>query len=169
MRAIVNLKYEPRLREAFEHGQVVNNTVLIDRHCLGLRDAGGTGGGVMQAWSCRQTGRSGDACGPGYPLISAVASSLRNRSYPYRLRSLRSLRAPLANRAERSADRLADRAGPNRRWGPCRGRELANRRDLPLCHTCSLRQPCGSSAPLRRGKAPLGIGPGRPWLGPNLR
>ena len=31
MRAIVNLRGEPRLREAFEHGQVVNNTVLIDR------------------------------------------------------------------------------------------------------------------------------------------
>ena len=50
----------------------------------------------MRVCSCRRTGRSGDACGPGYPLISAVASSLRNRSYPYRLRSLRSLRAPLA-------------------------------------------------------------------------
>ena len=31
MRAIVNLKYEPRLREAFEYAHVVDNTVLIDR------------------------------------------------------------------------------------------------------------------------------------------
>ncbi|MXW91521.1 MAG: DUF4326 domain-containing protein [Rhodospirillaceae bacterium] len=31
MRAIVNLKTEPRLREEFEYAQVVNNTVLIDR------------------------------------------------------------------------------------------------------------------------------------------
>ena len=31
MRAIVNLKHEPRLREAFEYTQVVGNTVLIDR------------------------------------------------------------------------------------------------------------------------------------------
>ena len=31
MRAIVNLKREPRLREAFEYAHVVNNTVLIDR------------------------------------------------------------------------------------------------------------------------------------------
>ena len=31
MRAIVNLKHEPRLREEFEYAQVVNTTVLIDR------------------------------------------------------------------------------------------------------------------------------------------
>ena len=31
MRAVVNLKHEPRLREAFEHAQAVGNTVLIDR------------------------------------------------------------------------------------------------------------------------------------------
>ena len=31
MRAIVNLKREPKLREAFEHTQAVGNTVLIDR------------------------------------------------------------------------------------------------------------------------------------------
>ena len=31
MRAIVNLRSEPRLREQFEYAQVVNNTVLIDR------------------------------------------------------------------------------------------------------------------------------------------
>ena len=31
MRAIVNLKHEPRLREAFEYAHVVDNTVLIDR------------------------------------------------------------------------------------------------------------------------------------------
>ena len=31
MRAIVNLRDEPRLREQFEYAQVVNNTVLIDR------------------------------------------------------------------------------------------------------------------------------------------
>ena len=31
MRAIVNLRDEPRLREEFEHARVVNNTVLIDR------------------------------------------------------------------------------------------------------------------------------------------
>jgi hypothetical protein len=31
MRAIVNLRTEPRLREAFEYTQVVDNTVLIDR------------------------------------------------------------------------------------------------------------------------------------------
>ncbi len=31
MRAIVNLKHEPRLREEFEYAQVVNSTVLIDR------------------------------------------------------------------------------------------------------------------------------------------
>ena len=31
MRAIVNLKHEPKLREAFEYTHVVDNTVLIDR------------------------------------------------------------------------------------------------------------------------------------------
>ena len=31
MRAIVNLRNEPRLREEFEYVQVVNSTVLIDR------------------------------------------------------------------------------------------------------------------------------------------
>ena len=31
MRAVVNLKHEPRLREEFEYAQVVDNTVLIDR------------------------------------------------------------------------------------------------------------------------------------------
>ncbi len=31
MRAIVNLKHEPQLREAFEYAHVVDNTVLIDR------------------------------------------------------------------------------------------------------------------------------------------
>ena len=31
MRAIVNLKREPKLREAFEQAQAVGNTVLIDR------------------------------------------------------------------------------------------------------------------------------------------
>ena len=31
MPAVVNLRHEPRLREAFEHAHVVGNTVLIDR------------------------------------------------------------------------------------------------------------------------------------------
>ncbi len=31
MKAVVNLKTETRLREAFEYAQVVDNTVLIDR------------------------------------------------------------------------------------------------------------------------------------------
>ena len=31
MDAVINLKTEPRLREAFDHAQVVNGTVLIDR------------------------------------------------------------------------------------------------------------------------------------------
>ena len=31
MRAIVNLRDEPKLREEFEYAQVVNSTVLIDR------------------------------------------------------------------------------------------------------------------------------------------
>ncbi len=31
MDAAINLKREPRLREAFEHAHVVNNTVLVDR------------------------------------------------------------------------------------------------------------------------------------------
>ena len=31
MEAIVNLRREPKLREAFEYAHVVNNTVLIDR------------------------------------------------------------------------------------------------------------------------------------------
>ena len=31
MEAVVNLKHEPRLREAFEYVHVVNDTVLIDR------------------------------------------------------------------------------------------------------------------------------------------
>ena len=31
MRAIVNLKHEPKLREAFEYAHVIDNTVLIDR------------------------------------------------------------------------------------------------------------------------------------------
>ncbi len=31
MSAVINLRREPKLREAFEYAQVVNNTVLIDR------------------------------------------------------------------------------------------------------------------------------------------
>ena len=31
MDAVINLNREPRLREAFEHAHVVNNTVLVDR------------------------------------------------------------------------------------------------------------------------------------------
>ncbi len=31
MSAVINLRREPKLREQFEHAQVVNNTVLIDR------------------------------------------------------------------------------------------------------------------------------------------
>ena len=31
MSAVINLRHEPKLREAFEHAQVVGNTVLIDR------------------------------------------------------------------------------------------------------------------------------------------
>ncbi len=31
MDAVINLKREPRLREAFEHAHVVGNTVLVDR------------------------------------------------------------------------------------------------------------------------------------------
>ena len=31
MDAVINLKHEPGLREAFEYARVVNNTVLIDR------------------------------------------------------------------------------------------------------------------------------------------
>ena len=31
MEAIINLRHEPKLREAFEYAHVVNNTVLIDR------------------------------------------------------------------------------------------------------------------------------------------
>ena len=71
----------------------------------------------------------------------------------------------------RTGQRIPSQIVPDRTAvrGPCRGRELANRRDLPLCHTCSLRQPSGSSAPLRHGEAPLGAAPGRPWLRPNLR
>ncbi len=31
MGAVINLKHEPELREAFEYAHVVNNTVLVDR------------------------------------------------------------------------------------------------------------------------------------------
>ncbi len=31
MSAVINLRHEPKLREAFEYAQVANNTVLIDR------------------------------------------------------------------------------------------------------------------------------------------
>ena len=31
MEAVVNLRREPKLREAFEYAHVVNNTVLVDR------------------------------------------------------------------------------------------------------------------------------------------
>ena len=31
MSAVINLRHEPKLREAFEFARVVNNTVLIDR------------------------------------------------------------------------------------------------------------------------------------------
>ena len=31
MDAVINLRSEPRLREEFEHAQVIDNTVLIDR------------------------------------------------------------------------------------------------------------------------------------------
>ncbi len=140
MDAIINLNREPGLREAFDHAHVVGNTVLVDR-----RTKWGN------PW---RTGRSGTR-------EEVIAR--------YRADLWRSLRAPLASMADRSGNRFAGRAARRRPWGPCRGRELANRCAVPLCHTCSLRQPCGSSAPLRRGEAPPGIAPGRPWLGPKLR
>ena len=31
MDAVINLNHEPRLREAFEYAEIVNNTVLVDR------------------------------------------------------------------------------------------------------------------------------------------
>ena len=31
MSAVINLRHEPKLREAFEYAHVVNNTVLVDR------------------------------------------------------------------------------------------------------------------------------------------
>ena len=31
MSAVINLRHEPKLREAFEHAHVHNNTVLVDR------------------------------------------------------------------------------------------------------------------------------------------
>ncbi len=31
MSAVINLRHEPKLREAFEYAHVINNTVLVDR------------------------------------------------------------------------------------------------------------------------------------------
>ena len=141
--------------------------------------------------------------------ISTRWRSLRNRCDPYRLQSLRSLRAALAtafggpglagrcSTARPSATRCPLRAGnrvlarsarcgphhfPALRSGalavsaPVLGREAADaawgvRKALPdvdgsLCHVCSLRQPAAPvlrCAPARG--VPLGIAPGRPWLG----
>ena len=163
MRAIVNLRNEPRLRDEFQFAHVVNGTVLIDRRTRwgnpfrigedGSRDeviaryraylwrhiqagevsleelaeldgcwlwpAGANPCPVMgTCWRRRRHGRPGSwrngrvrdaslrfSCKEGIgrclrPGLSAAISTrcARSdfRSYPYRLRSLRSLRAPLA-------------------------------------------------------------------------
>ena len=49
MDAVINLKNEPALREAFEYAHVVNNTVLIDR-----RTKWGNGHGIGPACSRKQ-------------------------------------------------------------------------------------------------------------------
>ena len=45
MSAVINLRHEPKLREAFEFAQVVNNTVLIDRRTKWGNPFRVTGGG----------------------------------------------------------------------------------------------------------------------------
>ena len=109
--------------------------------------------------------------------VCAMPSARALRSYLHSLAlapiPLRSLSptvagAPCALRLQgwqaSPGNRFRGHAARRRRWGPCRWRELATCCAVQLCHTCSLRQPCGSSAALRRGEAPLGAAPGRPWL-----
>ena len=95
------------------------------------------------------------------PSARAIRCNLRSqapsdlRFYPYRLRSLRSLRAPLARMAVRAVHPFEGSAGRRRQGGPCGWREISDRRDVSLCHTCSLRKPAARvlhSAPLRCGR-----------------
>ena len=121
-----------------------------------MRDA------AVRPWRLLRWALGDPPSGSRSPLQSPLALRFPLRSLSPPLAG--SLRASLASKAVRSVDRFRGCAARQRRWGPCRWRELASCCAVQLCHTCSLRQPCGSSAALRRGEAPLGAAPGRPWL-----
>ena len=53
MSAIVNLRHEPKLRDAFEHAHVLDNTVLVDR-----RTKWGNSFRILPRSKCRAGGRA---------------------------------------------------------------------------------------------------------------
>ena len=103
----------------------------------------------MRGRSRKRTGGLGDPFGPGSPLISPLAGARsETAAIPVASARWRGLRAPLANAADRSGDRFRGRAGRNRRWGPCRWRELRHPAVLSNRVTrARASNPEGSSAP----------------------
>ena len=103
-------------------------------------------------------GDMGDAFGPGYPLKSPVAGAPSdNRSYPYRLRSQARSALRLAGMAVRTEIRFGRRAGRNRRWGPCRWREIRHPAVTSHCVTRA-RASNPPGPPLRSGLAQEALG-----------
>ena len=148
MDALVNLKREPELREALDYSPVHNNTVLID---------------------CRTKWGNPFRIGPSCSREQAVA---RYREDLWR--RIRAGEVALEQLAELDGCWRARRHGPpkywrsgpmrdaapcsgrrrhaklHRRWG-CAGGEHSPRCDVPLCHTCSVRQRL-RRPPLRSGR-----------------
>jgi len=103
-------------------------------------------------------GSLGDAFGPGSPLISTLAGARsETAAIPIAYGRWRSLRAALARMAVRPVRRLGDRAGRNRRWGPCRWRELRHPAVLSNCVTRA-RASNPPGPPLRSGLAQEALG-----------
>ena len=129
-------------------------------------------------WCAQETATAGCqevfgrvASRPGYPFKSPVAGAPSdNRSYPSRLRSQARSALRLAGMAVRPEARFGRRAGRNRQWGRAGGENTPTAViSYRATRAPSANPLCGSSAALRHGEVPLGIGPGRPWLRPNLR
>ena len=127
-------------------------------------DDDGLDAGVEPGYACP---RASDGVGrvasrPGYPLKSPVAGAPSdNRSYPSRLRSLRSLRAPLARRfaALPAAGRTRSRQGST---ASSDGSPRSPRADAP--RHARRRPRLARPGRLRRPRASPGLGPVRPAL-----
>ena len=156
MSAVINLKHEPKLREAFEHAQVVDNTVLIDRRTKwGNPFRVGEGENRAQAiaryradlWRRNREGElaleelaeltaAGWPAGASRGRVMATCSPARQpgrrRCWP---------RGPMHDAVPCFlSDAVPGRNADGVRAG---GKGIADRCAVSLSHTCSVQQPCG--------------------------